>query len=314
MPTKHPSKSPRSRKANSKRPTALSAWPLARFSECPIRSSSWATAASSSALALHQYQIPRRARQWTPDRIEHRHALGIVRLLRPADRAARVLGPRRGAAPARSTMTIFDRWGVRRTGLFTFAQSPKHVGLYQKYGYWPGYLTALMTRAPEADATNKPPPCSPDSRRPSASGPSKPARSCTNKIDKGLDLSDEIRSVLKQRAGDVVLTQTRGALDGFAVCLTGPGSEGGEKLCYIKFGAAGPVPARTNALTSCSKPAKPSPPRAERRRSRNESGPRRGLPADEGPRLSRNHAGRLDAAPARGGIQPRRRLGDRRLA
>ncbi|MGB7189166.1 MAG: hypothetical protein WBD10_03445, partial [Acidobacteriaceae bacterium] len=57
-----------------------------------------------------------------------------------------------------------------------------------------------------------------------------------------LDLSDEIRSVLKQRVGDVVLTQTRGALDGFALCLTGPGSEGGEKLCYIKFGAARPGP------------------------------------------------------------------------
>jgi len=62
----------------------------------------------------------------------------------------------------------------------------------------------------------------------------------THKIDKGLDLSDEIRSVLKQRVGDVVLTQTRGALDGFAICLTGPGSEGGEKLCYIKFGAVRP--------------------------------------------------------------------------
>jgi GNAT superfamily N-acetyltransferase len=36
-----------------------------------------------------------------------------------------------------STMPIFERWGVRHTGLFTFAQSPKHVALYQKFGYWP---------------------------------------------------------------------------------------------------------------------------------------------------------------------------------
>ena len=49
-----------------------------------------------------------------------------------------------------ATMTIFDRWGVRHTGLFTFAQSAKHVGLYQKFGYWPRYLTAIMTRTPEA--------------------------------------------------------------------------------------------------------------------------------------------------------------------
>jgi hypothetical protein len=39
--------------------------------------------------------------------------------------------------------------------------------------------------------------------------------------------------VLAQRTGDVVLTK-----DAFAVCLNGPGSEGGEKTCYVKFGAA----------------------------------------------------------------------------
>ncbi|MEO6966437.1 MAG: hypothetical protein ABI076_11170, partial [Acidobacteriaceae bacterium] len=38
--------------------------------------------------------------------------------------------------------------------------------------------------------------------------------------------------------GDVVLIYTRGVLDAFAVCLTGAGSEGGEKICYVKFGAA----------------------------------------------------------------------------
>ncbi|MGB7190714.1 MAG: GNAT family N-acetyltransferase, partial [Acidobacteriaceae bacterium] len=126
-----------------------------------------------------------------------------------------------------STMAVFDRWGLRRTGLFTFAQSAKHVGLYQKFGYWPGYLTALMTRTPDANAAQQSPTL--------LSGLAKAERqrviqSCaklTGKIDKGLDLSDEIRSVLKQRVGDVVLTQTRGALDGFALCLTGPGSEGG---------------------------------------------------------------------------------------
>ncbi|MHB1938243.1 MAG: GNAT family N-acetyltransferase [Acidobacteriaceae bacterium] len=141
-----------------------------------------------------------------------------------------------------STMTIFDRWGVRHTGLFTFPHSAKHVGLYQKFGYWPRYLTAVMTHAPEAGAT--PPTDSADgtallssltkSQREQA------IQSCgklTDKIDKGLDLTGEIRAVLAQRAGDVVLTYRRGVLDGFAVCLNGPGSEGGEKTCYVKFGA-----------------------------------------------------------------------------
>src|SRR5580704_10590137 len=50
-----------------------------------------------------------------------------------------------------ATMTIFDQWGVRHTGLFTFPQSAKHIGLYQKFGYWPCYLTAIMTRTPVAE-------------------------------------------------------------------------------------------------------------------------------------------------------------------
>src|ERR1700722_14969566 len=33
-----------------------------------------------------------------------------------------------------ATMKVFDLWGVRHTGLFTFPQSAKHVGFYQKFG------------------------------------------------------------------------------------------------------------------------------------------------------------------------------------
>jgi GNAT superfamily N-acetyltransferase len=142
-----------------------------------------------------------------------------------------------------STMTIFHRWGVRHTGLFTFPQSAKHVGLYQKFGYWPRYLTAIMTRTPEASPAPQAKPANTaallsvftKSQREQA------IQACgklTHKIDQGLDLSGEIRAVLAQRTGDVVLTYTRGILDAFAVCLNGPGSEGGEKTCYVKFGAA----------------------------------------------------------------------------
>jgi GNAT superfamily N-acetyltransferase len=142
-----------------------------------------------------------------------------------------------------STMTIFDRWGVRHTGLFTFPQSAKHVALYQKFGYWPRYLTAIMTRTPEADPA---PQANPANAPALLSAFTKSQReqviqACgrlTHKIDKGLDLAGEIRAVLAQRTGDVVLTYKRGVLDAFAVCLNGPGSEGGERTCYVKFGAA----------------------------------------------------------------------------
>lgn len=142
-----------------------------------------------------------------------------------------------------ATMTIFDRWGLRHSGLFTFPQSAKHVGLYQKFGYWPRYLTAIMTRTPDTN---------PDPQGKRADAPvllsilpksrrEQVIQACgtlTRKIDRGLDLAGEIRAVVAQRTGDVVLTYTRGVLDAFAVCLNGSGSEGGEKTCYVKFGAA----------------------------------------------------------------------------
>jgi GNAT superfamily N-acetyltransferase len=140
------------------------------------------------------------------------------------------------------TMAIFDRWGLQHTGLFTFAQSAKHVGLYQKLGYWPQYLTAIM-RSAEANTT----PHAVSSKNPVLLSTFKKrereqtiaaCKRLTGKIKKGLDLSDEMLAALAQRTGDVVLTYSRSVLDGFAICLIGPGSEGGEKTCYVKFGAA----------------------------------------------------------------------------
>lgn len=140
------------------------------------------------------------------------------------------------------TIKIFDRWNLRHTGLFTFPQSTKHVGLYQKFGYWPRYLTAIMTRTPDANqvprrrAADVLTLLSPMSRRDREKA-IQACRRLTHKIDKGLDLSAEIEAVLAQRTGDIVLTYTRGVLDGFAVCMNGAGSEGGENTCYIKFAA-----------------------------------------------------------------------------
>jgi GNAT superfamily N-acetyltransferase len=141
-----------------------------------------------------------------------------------------------------ATMPVFDKWGVRHTGLFTFAASVKHVGLYQKFGYWPRYLTAVMTRTPEANSTMQPAAqpvllsaLSKAERERTIEGCAK----ITHQIDRGLDLSDEMREVLAQRTGDVVLTSGRGgAPSAFAICQHGPGSEGGAKTCAVKFGAA----------------------------------------------------------------------------
>jgi GNAT superfamily N-acetyltransferase len=136
-----------------------------------------------------------------------------------------------------ATEKTFDRWGVRRAGLFTFPHSTKHVGLYQKFGYWPTYLTALMARTPNSGAGRAGTLLSALSRQQREEAIAACAR-ITHRIDRGLDLSDEIRAALKQRVGDVVLIYSRNTLDGFALCMNGPGSEGGEKTCYVKFAAA----------------------------------------------------------------------------
>ncbi|MEQ1868190.1 MAG: GNAT family N-acetyltransferase, partial [Micropepsaceae bacterium] len=44
------------------------------------------------------------------------------------------------------TMDTFANWGVRQAGLFTFPNSPKHLGLYQKYDFWPQRLIALTAK------------------------------------------------------------------------------------------------------------------------------------------------------------------------
>jgi GNAT superfamily N-acetyltransferase len=99
-----------------------------------------------------------------------------------------------------ATMGVFDKWGIRHTGLFTFASSAKHVGLYQKFGYWPQHLTAVMTRTPEAIPARTPELLS-TLRKAEREEVIAAVAKLTNRISKGLDLTDEIRSVLKQRNG-----------------------------------------------------------------------------------------------------------------
>src|SRR5258705_11262622 len=43
------------------------------------------------------------------------------------------------------TMEQFDTWETRHVGLFTFSHSPKHIALYQKYGFYARFLTAIMS-------------------------------------------------------------------------------------------------------------------------------------------------------------------------
>jgi len=135
-----------------------------------------------------------------------------------------------------------DSWCVAHAGLFTFAHSPKHIGLYQKFGFRPRSLTLLLER-PVRVTELRPEGWSRYSRlveqqRPEALSA---CRHLTDGIYDGLDVTPEIESIEKQSLGETVLVGDSTLL-GFATCHLGRGSEAGSGVCYIKFGAAAPGP------------------------------------------------------------------------
>ena len=44
-------------------------------------------------------------------------------------------------------MELFVKWGIKHAGLVTSLVTPKNVALYQKFGFWPRFLTAAMSKS-----------------------------------------------------------------------------------------------------------------------------------------------------------------------
>ena len=145
-----------------------------------------------------------------------------------------------GARLLEATMPLFDTAGVRQVGLFTFSNSPKHVALYQRFGFWPHFLTAILHGATEG------PPVTPAlwsaHARDERARLLDAARALTDTIHPGLDVTREIRAVESQGLGDVVVAPDGAGLDGLAICHCGAGTEAGSDACYLKFAAVRPGP------------------------------------------------------------------------
>jgi hypothetical protein len=136
----------------------------------------------------------------------------------------------------------FAQWNNTHLGLFTFAQSPKHIGLYQRYDFWPRYLTAIMARPVHGGrAPDGPVPWKlsavPQNERESAL---KECRAVTSAIYDGLDVRVEINAISSQALGDTVLLWEGSRIEGFAACHIGPNTEAGSGACYIKVAAVRP--------------------------------------------------------------------------
>jgi GNAT superfamily N-acetyltransferase len=138
------------------------------------------------------------------------------------------------------TMARFAEWGTRHAGLFTFAHSPKHLSLYQRFGFWPRFLTAIMAKRVEPSGRAAAPTRYSELPEPERAAAIVACRELTDAIFPGLDLAREICAVHAQRLGDTILLPDAVDLGGFAVCHWGAGSEAGSGACYVKFGAVRP--------------------------------------------------------------------------
>jgi predicted N-acetyltransferase YhbS len=148
-----------------------------------------------------------------------------------------------------AAVDVLDGWGTSHQGLFTFAQSPQHHRLYQRFGFWPRFLTTIMSRP----VTGTEPVLGwrlsavADSQRPVLLAG---CAAVTDAIQPGLDVSGEITAVLDQGLGDVVYIGDRQAPRGFAVCHAGRGSEAGAATAYVKFAAVRPGPGLADAFAT----------------------------------------------------------------
>ena len=130
----------------------------------------------------------------------------------------------------------FTRWGTTHSGLFTFAQSQKHVGLYQRFGFWPRFLTAIMSVSVQQEKETSATMFSelPSDERETAQ---KACDELTDGIYPGMSIASELSGVYDQNLGDTLLLWNGAKLAGVAVCHCGAGSEGGPETCLVKFGA-----------------------------------------------------------------------------
>jgi GNAT superfamily N-acetyltransferase len=139
-----------------------------------------------------------------------------------------------------ATMALFKDRGVVHSGCFTMPDSPKHHFLYQEFGFWPRFLTPMMSLSVNPKTFPSYATHYSDTKDEDQDDILTKCRNLTDSIFKGLDLEIEITAVRNHGLGDTVLLWGDSRLSGFAVCHCGAQTEAGSDICYIKFGAVRP--------------------------------------------------------------------------
>lgn len=150
-----------------------------------------------------------------------------------------------GARLVKEALEAFANDGSRNLGLFTFSDSPKHLGLYHKFGFCSRFLTPIMEKQitlSEARAVERHETFSNLNEREKQERLEE-VRELTNTLYPDLELSSEIRLTNEFRMGDTLfIANDSKELVGFAICQSGEKTEAGLNRCYVKFGAARPGP------------------------------------------------------------------------
>jgi predicted N-acetyltransferase YhbS len=141
-----------------------------------------------------------------------------------------------------ASMPVFDRWHCGAVGLFTFPSSLTHIGLYQRYGFWSRSLTAIMSRPVTAPSPV------PQARSLTDMSPAEQqdaiaqCAALTNQLHAGMDLCNELKSVIAHPTSDAIVVIEGSTIAGFVICHVGPHSEADTGVVYAKFAAAPPGP------------------------------------------------------------------------
>ena len=144
-------------------------------------------------------------------------------------------GIARALMPA--ALDAVDRAGASVTALYTHPASPRHLRLYESFGFASGHLIAVMSCPVDAAAAGPVPALL------GQGAPDSTVAECArlaSGIFPGLDLTAPIRAAASQGLGDTVLLRRNGVLAGFAACQTGAGSEAGTGVLRVSFAAAEP--------------------------------------------------------------------------
>jgi predicted N-acetyltransferase YhbS len=153
-----------------------------------------------------------------------------------------------GRTLLKRTMACFTEWGTQHIIFFTYGNSPRHVGWYQRIEMWPRYLTAILEKTALLRDTGVQMNTFSEVAERDRDAVLAECRAVADTIYPGLDLTREIRAVAAHRFGDTVLLWDNSRLNGFAVCHCGAGTEARSGTCYIKFGGVRSGPNAPRAL------------------------------------------------------------------